>query len=78
MSKIKLFVSLRVKKLLQGHPNISPLLSTEIDQCHIKLQDELEFMPETPVIRLSYVPHLLQLVTWFPIFLEMNGLNIWV
>lgn len=57
-------------KLLQGHPNIFPLLSSEIDSCRIKLEDESEYMPETSALRLSYIPRLQQFVTWFPDFFQ--------
>ena len=41
--------------LLAGHPNVFALVSTEVDECRLRMNPSKEYMPWTSAVRLEYV-----------------------
>jgi hypothetical protein len=46
-------------KLMRGHPNVSRLISTEVDTCHLHMEDN-DF-PGSILIRMEYIPNAITL-----------------
>lgn len=46
-------------KLMSGHPNVSKLISTEVDTCNLHMDGR--DLPESILVRMEYIPHAITL-----------------